>query len=113
QALADSFSVAGEHHPEYFSGVEGQADGRQLASRAWRRVQGAPIPDPDLSHQWEVVEAFLAASRAGDFDALLQVLDPDVILRAARAVAAGGSRALRGAAAVAGEGLMFSRLAPF
>jgi RNA polymerase sigma-70 factor, ECF subfamily len=86
---------------------------RQLASRARRRVQGAPIPDPDLSHQWEVVEAFLAASRAGDFDALLQVLDPDVILRADRAVAAGGSRELRGAAAVAAQALMFSRLAPF
>jgi RNA polymerase sigma-70 factor, ECF subfamily len=86
---------------------------RQLASRARRRVQGAPIPDPDLSRQWEVVEAFLAASRAGDFDALLQVLDPDVILRADRAVAAGGSRELRGAAAVAAQALMFSRLAPF
>jgi RNA polymerase sigma-70 factor (ECF subfamily) len=86
---------------------------RQLASRARRRVQGAPIPDPDLSHQREIVDAFLAASRAGDFEALLQVLDPDVILRADRAVAAGASREMRGAAAVAAQALAYSRFAPF
>src|SRR5207302_2154745 len=52
---------------------------RQLASRARRRVRGAaPVPDPDLAQQRRVVDAFLAASRAGDFDALLEVLDPDV-----------------------------------
>src|SRR5581483_9665613 len=56
---------------------------RQLASRARRRVQGAaPVPDPDLGAQWKVVEAFIAASRTGDFDALVAVLDPDVVLRA-------------------------------
>jgi RNA polymerase sigma factor (sigma-70 family) len=56
---------------------------RQLASRARRRVRGAaPQPDPDLGRQREVVGAFLAASRAGDFDALLAVLDPDVVFRA-------------------------------
>ena len=55
---------------------------RQLASRARRRVRGAaPRPDADLSRQREIVDAFLAASRAGDFEALLQVLDPDVVLR--------------------------------
>src|SRR2546423_4775193 len=55
---------------------------RQLASRARRRVRGAaPSPDPDLARQREVVEAFLAASRAGDFEALLEVLDPDVVFR--------------------------------
>src|SRR5919198_2938530 len=55
---------------------------RQLASRARRRVRGAtPSPDPDLERQREVVDAFLAASRAGDFDALLAVLDPDVVFR--------------------------------
>src|SRR2546421_10085102 len=55
---------------------------RQLASRGRRRVQGAaPKPDADLTHQREVVDAFLAASRAGDFDALLEVLDPDVVFR--------------------------------
>src|SRR5947207_864403 len=56
---------------------------RQLASRARRRVQGtAPKPDTDLAQQREIVDAFLAASRGGDFDALLAVLDPDVIFRA-------------------------------
>jgi RNA polymerase sigma-70 factor (ECF subfamily) len=76
---------------------------RQLASRARRRVQGvATVPDADLTRQREVVDAFLAASRGGDFDALLGVLDPDVVLRADRAaVRMGASREVRGAAAVA------------
>jgi RNA polymerase sigma-70 factor (ECF subfamily) len=76
---------------------------RQLASRARRRVQGSPpVPDADLTRQREIVNAFLAASRRGDFDALLAVLDPDVVLRADRAtVAAGASGEVRGAAAVA------------
>jgi len=54
---------------------------RQLASRARRRVQGAPEPDGDLAAQRRVVEAFLAASRGGDFEALMEVLDPDVTFR--------------------------------
>jgi RNA polymerase sigma factor (sigma-70 family) len=54
---------------------------RQLASRGRRRVQGAPVPDTDLGGQWAVVDAFLAASRDGDFDRLLAVLDPEVVLR--------------------------------
>jgi RNA polymerase sigma factor (sigma-70 family) len=54
---------------------------RQLASRARRRVQGAPVPDVDLERQWEVVNAFLAAARDGDFQRLLAVLDPDVVVR--------------------------------
>jgi RNA polymerase sigma-70 factor (ECF subfamily) len=58
---------------------------RQLASRARRRVRGAtPRTDPDLREQRRVVDAFLAASRAGDFEALLKVLDPDVVFRADR-----------------------------
>jgi RNA polymerase sigma factor (sigma-70 family) len=58
------------------------AAARQLASRGRRRVQGAvPSPDTDVTHQREIVDAFLAASRAGDFDALLAVLDPDVVFR--------------------------------
>ena len=58
---------------------------RQLASRARRRVQGAtPAPDADLAMQREVVGAFLAAAREGDFDGLLAVLDPDVVLRSDR-----------------------------
>jgi RNA polymerase sigma-70 factor (ECF subfamily) len=76
---------------------------RQLASRARRRVQGAATsPGADLTRQREVVDAFLAAARGGDFDALLAVLDPDVVLRAdSGAVPAGASRKVRGAAAVA------------
>jgi len=54
---------------------------RQLASRGRRRVQGVPVPDADLDGQWAVVDAFLAASRDGDFERLLGVLDPDVTLR--------------------------------
>jgi RNA polymerase sigma-70 factor, ECF subfamily len=87
---------------------------RQLASRGRRRVQGATPPDPDLARQREVVDAFLAASREGDFDALLAVLDPDVVLRADRgAVPAGASTVIRGARAVAEGALSFSRVAPF
>jgi RNA polymerase sigma factor (sigma-70 family) len=76
---------------------------RQLASRARRRVQGtATTPDTDRTRQREIVDAFLAASRDGDFDALLAVLDPDVVLRSdSAAVLAGASQELRGAAAVA------------
>jgi RNA polymerase sigma factor (sigma-70 family) len=88
---------------------------RQLASRARRRVQGeAHVPDADLATQREVVDAFLAASRDGDFDTLLAVLDPDVVLRIdGGAVRAGLSREVRGARAVAEQTLTFSRLSPF
>ena len=88
------------------------AAARQLASRARRRVQGeAPAPDADLDRQREVVDAFLAAARDGDFDALVAVLDPDVVLRADRgAVPAGTPSEVRGAAAVAGQALGYSRL---
>ncbi|TCM42671.1 sigma-70 family RNA polymerase sigma factor [Kribbella sp. VKM Ac-2568] len=79
------------------------AAARQLASRARRRVQGNPdIPEADSSRQREIVSAFLAASRSGDFEALLEVLDPEVVVRADEAVAARGAASLvRGAAAVA------------
>jgi RNA polymerase sigma-70 factor (ECF subfamily) len=79
------------------------AAARQLASRARRRVQGAAtVPDADLTRQRRVVDAFLAASRDGDFDALLALLDPDVVLRAdGAAVQAGASREVHGAPAVA------------
>jgi RNA polymerase sigma factor (sigma-70 family) len=84
---------------------------KMMASRARARVRGAaPTPDRDLGRQREVVDAFLAAARGGDFDRLLTVLDPDVILRAD-----GGderpSTILRGAQAVAGSAVMFARLA--
>ena len=75
---------------------------RQLASRARRRVQGASVPESVLPRQREVVDAFLAASRGGDLDALLAVLDPDVVARAdSTAVRMGALREVHGAAAVA------------
>jgi RNA polymerase sigma-70 factor (ECF subfamily) len=76
---------------------------RQLASRARRRVQGAPAnPEADRTRQRHVVEAFLAASREGNFEALLAVLDPDVVFRADPVAARmGGIAEIRGAAAVA------------
>jgi RNA polymerase sigma factor (sigma-70 family) len=87
------------------------AAARQLASRARRRVKGAAaVPDTDLGRQREVVGAFLDAARGGDFDALLAVLDPDVVLRAdAGAVPAGASRVIRGGPAVAAQALAFAR----
>ncbi|MGB9183112.1 MAG: RNA polymerase sigma factor SigJ [Solirubrobacteraceae bacterium] len=88
---------------------------RQLASRARRRVQGAAsTPDADLTRQREVVDAFFAAARDGDFDALVAVLDPDIVLRSD-----GGARrpelsvVVRGAQAVAERALTFARLSPF
>src|SRR3989442_11589702 len=86
---------------------------RQLASRARRRVQGAAaVPDADFTRQREVVKAFLAASRGGDFDALVALLDPDVVLQAdSAAVQAGASSEVRGAAAVAGTFSGRARLA--
>jgi len=88
---------------------------RLLASRARRRVQdAAPVPDADLARQREVVDAFLAASRGGDFDALLAVLDPDVVARAhIGAVPVGASTQVRGARAVAEQALTYARLSPF
>ena len=79
------------------------AAARQLASRARRRVQGTPpAPDADFSQQKRIVDAFLAASRSGDFEGLLTVLDPDVVFRADNAAQRLGSLPeIRGAAAVA------------
>jgi Sigma-70, region 4 len=82
---------------------------RQLASRARRRVRGAPVPDADLAAQWEVVEAFLAATRDGDFDALVAVLDPDVVLRGDAGLT-DLSRRVQGAKAVAGQALYWSQI---
>jgi RNA polymerase sigma factor (sigma-70 family) len=85
---------------------------RQLASRARRRVQGAPMPDVDLDGQWAVVDAFLAAARSGDFERLLAVLDPDVALRSDGGVARPDLISLvRGAQAVAGQAMTFRRFA--
>jgi RNA polymerase sigma-70 factor (ECF subfamily) len=76
---------------------------RQLASRARRRVQGAPItPDPDFTRQREIVEAFLAAARGGNFEALVALLDPDVVLRSDPSpVPQGEPTEMRGATAIA------------
>jgi RNA polymerase sigma factor (sigma-70 family) len=82
---------------------------RQLASRARRRVRGErAIPDADLERQREVVDAFLAAAREGDFDALVAVLDPDIVLRAD--LGGGVFQELRGARAVASQARAYSRL---
>ena len=73
------------------------AAARQLASRARRRVRGAEVPDADLVRQREVVDAFLAAARAADFDALVAVLDPDVVARTEVGVTTGAAAVARGA----------------
>ncbi len=86
---------------------------RQLASRARQRVRGAAVPDPDIHRQREVVDAFFAAAHGGDFERLLTVLDPNVVLRTDRAVPPGSPVVFRGAQDVAGQALFFSRLAPF
>ncbi|MGB6431764.1 MAG: RNA polymerase sigma factor SigJ [Candidatus Acidiferrales bacterium] len=85
---------------------------RQLASRARRRVREVTsAPESDLSRQREVVDAFVAASRGGDFDALLAVLDPDVVVRVdGGAETSGASRVIRGARAVAAQAVTVSRL---
>ena len=82
------------------------AAARQLASRARRRVQGVtPVPGTDLTRQRALTDAFLTAARNGDFDALLQALDPDVVVRS------NGTEAIRGAAAVAERAFPFTRIA--
>ncbi len=91
-----------------------EAAAQQLASRARRRVRNSPQPDGDLAQQRRVVNAFFAASRDGDFDALLDVLDPDVELRIDGGVLrADASRALHGADAVAAHTTTYSKLYPF
>jgi RNA polymerase sigma-70 factor, ECF subfamily len=90
---------------------------RQLASRARRRVQSAqPASDPDLGRQRQALEAFLAASRAGDFEALVAVLDPEVVLRADSGPLVAGmaaSKTVRGAKAVAKGAFMFRKYSPY
>jgi RNA polymerase sigma factor (sigma-70 family) len=81
---------------------------RKLASRARMRVQGAALPDKDTARQRKVVDAFVAAAQTGDFEALITVLDPNVVLLADRAPALKG---IRGAAEVAKQALGFSKVA--
>jgi RNA polymerase sigma-70 factor (ECF subfamily) len=83
---------------------------RQLASRARRRVRGGGAPDPDLVRQREVVEAFISALRAGDFEGLLAVLDPDLVVRADMAAGAPATE-IRGAAAWAKGAVTYGHMA--
>ncbi|MGW0206903.1 sigma-70 family RNA polymerase sigma factor [Streptomyces sp. NPDC003233] len=93
--LHDLFGVPFEE----VGGILGRnpAAARQLASRARRRVRGADAPQADLARQREVVDAFLAAAREGDFDGLLEVLDPDVVARGEAGVTAGAAGVASGA----------------
>jgi RNA polymerase sigma-70 factor (ECF subfamily) len=88
---------------------------RQLASRARRRVRGsAPVPDADLRRQREVVDAFFAASRDGDFEGLVAVLHPDAVLHSDGGVLRPETtRVVRGAREIASGALTFSHLAPY
>jgi RNA polymerase sigma factor (sigma-70 family) len=87
---------------------------RQLASRGRRRVRGAATPDGDIARQREVVDAFFAASRDGNFDALVAVLHPDVVLRSdGGTMRPDASVVTRGAETVAASALTFARLSPF
>jgi RNA polymerase sigma factor (sigma-70 family) len=111
--LHDMFAVPFEEIAEIVD--RSPAATRQLASRARRRVQGeAPAPDADLRRQREVVDAFLAASRAGDFEGLVAVLDPDVVLRSDGGLARRRQTVvINGAEAVAGQAVLAGKLAPF
>jgi RNA polymerase sigma factor (sigma-70 family) len=84
---------------------------RQLASRARRRVRGsAPLPDADVTRQRELVNAFFAAARRGDFEALVAVLDPDAVMRSDGGAARPGlSQVVRGATAIAGRAITFAQ----
>jgi RNA polymerase sigma-70 factor, ECF subfamily len=106
--LHDMFAVPFEEIAPIVGRSPGAA--RQLASRARRHLQGeTAVPDVGLDRQREVVDAFLAASRDGNFEGLLEVLDPDVVLREDRG--ADGSRQIHGARAVAERAFSFRRLA--
>jgi RNA polymerase sigma factor (sigma-70 family) len=84
---------------------------RQLASRARRRVRGGTAPAPNLSRQREVVDAFLSALRGGDFEGLLAVLDPDLLVRADIAAPSGAPSEIRGAAIYAKQAVAFGHMA--
>ena len=115
--LHDMFGVSFDEIAEIVD--KSPAATRQLASRARRRVQGAPTGDGDAARQRAVVEAFLTASRTGDFEALLSLLDPDVVLRADAGDASDEyagpavSKLVRGALDVVEQALLFTRMAPY
>ena len=90
------------------------AAARQLASRARAKVRTAPTPDPDRGRQRVAVDAFFAAAREGDFDALLRVLHPEVVLRSdGGAQRASATAIIRGPQAIASQAMMFTSLAPY
>src|SRR5687767_11523787 len=110
--LHDTFAVSFEEIARIVDRTPTAA--HQLASRARQRVQGpAAVPDADLGRQRRVVAAFFAAARDDDFDALVAVLDPDVVLRSDAGVLDERSRVVRGAQAVAEEAFTFRRGAPW
>jgi RNA polymerase sigma-70 factor (ECF subfamily) len=111
--LHDMFSVPFEQVADLLD--RSPLAARKAASRARRRVEAEPTaPDVDLDRQWEVVEAFFEASRQGDFDALVEVLDPEIVLRSDGGRARpSANQVIRGAAAVAGRALTFANLAPY
>jgi RNA polymerase sigma-70 factor, ECF subfamily len=110
--LHDIFGVPFANIASALERSEGSA--QQLASRARRRLRGSPVPDRDLARQRRVVDAFFAASRDGNFEALLELLDPEVELRIDGGVLrAEASLLLRGSDAVAAHTTIYSKLYPF
>jgi RNA polymerase sigma-70 factor, ECF subfamily len=89
------------------------ASARQLASRARRRVRAAPVPDTDVRRQRKAIDAFYAAVRSADFEGLLAILDPDVVVQADLGPTLGGMRTGRGARAAAQEALKFAHFVDF
>jgi RNA polymerase sigma-70 factor (ECF subfamily) len=111
--LHDTFSVPFEQVAELID--RSPVAARKAASRARKRVEAEETaPDVDLDRQREVVDAFFAASREGDFDALVGVLDPDVVIRADGGTARpSATHVIRGAVEVASRAMTFARLSPF
>jgi RNA polymerase sigma-70 factor (ECF subfamily) len=110
--LHDTFGVSFDEIAEILGGTSAAA--RQLASRARKRVRSAPTPDADLTRQRRVVDAFFAAARDGDFEALLAVLDPDVVLRSDGGPGRpSATEIIRGSTALARQAVSWGRLSPF
>lgn len=110
--LHDSFAVPFDEVAEILETTSAAA--RQLASRARAKVRSTPAPDPDLGRQRTAVDAFFAAAREGDFEALLRVLHPDVVLRSdGGALRASATTIIRGPQAIASQAMMFTSLAPY
>ncbi|WP_346769262.1 sigma-70 family RNA polymerase sigma factor [Planctomonas sp. JC2975] len=110
--LHDTFAVPFDDIAEVLGATPASA--RKLASRARTKVGKAPAPDPDRTAQRSAVDAFFAAARDGDFDALLRVLHPDVVLRAdGGTLRASATGVLRGPRNIAGQAMMFTSLSPY